>query len=118
MSALIYSREALHESRETQAAEEQKASPQLSIFDQVPVDAPMPEGLVLCYWADWLGERGEFVSREKYLATMPIERVRAQKSDAAPAIEQDPAMPRKKAGSKRRTSPDLNADLFQCNNTD
>jgi hypothetical protein len=115
MSALIYSREALHESRETQAAEEQKASPQLSIFDQVPVDAPMPEGLVLGYWADWLGE---FVSREKYLASMPIQRVRTPRSDAAPAIEHDPAMPRKKAGSRRRPSPDSNAELFPCSNTD
>ena len=115
MSALIYSREAWRESREAQAAEEKRESLQLSIFDQVPLDAPMPEGLVLGYWADWLGE---FVSREKYLASMPIERVRALKSDAVPAIEHDPAMPRKKAGSGRRTPSGSNAELFPCSNTD
>lgn len=74
MSALIYSREALRESRETQAAEQGSEPQQISIFDQVPIDAPMPEGLVLGYWADWLGE---FVSRERYLTSCPIDRVRA-----------------------------------------
>jgi hypothetical protein len=109
MSALIYSREALHESRETQAAEERKASPQLSIFDQVPVDAPMPEGLVLGYWADWLGE---FVSREKYLTSCPIDRVRAPKCEAAPVGRPDPDGKQKKAGSKRRPAGASNAGVL------
>ena len=101
MSALIYSREALHESREAQAAEEKRESPQLSIFDQVPVDAPMPEGLVLGYWADWLGE---FVSREKYLTSCPMDRVRAPTNETVPVSQGDREGPHKKVGSKRRPS--------------
>lgn len=113
MSALIYSREALRESHEAQEAEEQRESPQLSIFDQVPVDAPMPDGLLLGYWADWLGERGEWVSREKYLATMPVERVRTpqvQEQRAARPQAQQPA--RERVSRKRRTAGGSNAELL------
>jgi hypothetical protein len=118
VSALIYSREALRESHDAQQAEEQRTSPQLSIFDQVPIDAPMPEGLVLGYWADWLGERGEFVSREKYLATMPIERVRCARSDACLVVQPDAVQPKRKAHRRRGAPPDPSTGLFQCVDTD
>jgi len=102
VSALIYSREALRESHEVQEAEEQKESPQLSIFDRVPADAPMPDGLVLGYWADWLGERGEFVSREKYLASMPVERVRAGQVQEQPTVQPPAQQPARERASRRR----------------
>jgi hypothetical protein len=113
VSALIYSREALRESHVAQEAEEQRESPQLSIFDQVPVDAPMPDGLVLGYWADWLGEHGEFVSREKYIASMPVERVRVpqvQVQEQEPTAAQPRA--RERAGRRRKAAGRSSAEML------
>ena len=113
MSALIYSREALRESHVAQEAGEKKKSPQLSIFDQVPVDAPMPDGLVLGYWADWLGEHGEFVSREKYLASMPVERVRAGQVQEQPAMQPPaPRLARVRASKRRKAAAGSSAELL------
>ncbi len=100
MSTPIYSREALRESRESQEAQQRNDDPQLSIFDRVPLDAPMPDGLVLGYWADWLGE---YVSRETYLTKCPLDRVRAPKAEEGPApIE--PSADKEQAESQRRFS--------------
>jgi hypothetical protein len=100
MSAPLYSRDALRESRAIQQAQQRDDDPQLSIFDQVPVDAPMPDGLVLGYWADWLGE---YVSRETYLTKCPLDRVRAPKEEEA-SIPRDPSAEKKQAESRRRAS--------------
>lgn len=79
MTAPLYSRRALTQSRDAEAAPPLFAD--RTSFDRVPLDAPMPEGLVLGYWADWLGE---FVSRDKYVASMPIDRVRGPIVPPAP----------------------------------
>ena len=96
MSALPYSREALRQARERRAAPAPAdsldgAAPkqQLSIFDEVPQDTPMPAELTIAYWADW---RGEFVSREVYLGTIPINRlIDADAVNAARAPAAEPA---------------------------
>jgi len=96
VSAPIYSRQALIESRELE--EQQAGAPsQLSIFDQVPEDAPMPDGLVLGYWADWLGE---YVSRDKYLTSCPISRVRDLRVASVEAPISKPFTPRSSVALK------------------
>ena len=81
MSAPIYSRRALVEARVVEREQAGAAPEEKTIFDLVPLDAPMPEALILGYWADWLGE---FVSRDRYLASMPIDRVRGPIVPPAP----------------------------------
>jgi hypothetical protein len=83
---VTYSRAALQQFREQKERQEAlvpEAPPAKSLFtlDDVPADAPMDEGIVLGFWN---GER--FVSREKWLATAPVE---IDDAPAAPPIPAD-----------------------------
>ena len=98
-SPLCYSREALRQAR----AQREVQPATSTICDQVPIDAPMAEGLLIGFWADWLGE---FVSWDKYITTCPIDRLIDTEAQArAERDAQTPQQPEPRRGRRAKQRP-------------